>query len=331
MHTIILTKDIADGQRLKAELSRQRPDLGGVECFTYDGLKNAGTDVRHIFSTWYMPALTPQDLDMYLPELEAVFYAAGTVEYFAQPLLEKGIKVFSAASANGIPVAEMTAAQVVMANKGYFQAQCAYHWPIWTRGFRRARGYAERKCGNFGAKIGIIGCGAVGSKVVELLRPYKLEVWVYDPYVSDEKIAELGAKKGQLEHIFAQCDVISNHLPDIPQTRGLIDYHLLSLMKPTATIINTGRGRQIVESDLNRILRERKDMCALLDVTTHEPLFPWSPLYWRRNAFITPHIAGSLSNEFGRMVEYMLSAYDDVLAGRTNKYEIMCSLINSQA
>jgi phosphoglycerate dehydrogenase-like enzyme len=84
-------------------------------------------------------------------------------------------------------------------------------------------------------------------------------------------------------------------------------------------LINTGRGRQIIEKDLFKILRQRKDLTALLDVTSHEPLYPWSPLYWCKNLFKTPHIAGSLSNERHRMAEYMYIAYNDVLNGKDNE------------
>lgn len=218
-----------------------------------------------------------------------------------------------------------------MAGKGYFQAQRAYRWPVWHRGFNRSRGYAERKYGNYGALIGIIGCGAIGSKVVELLKPYRLDVYVYDPYLSEERANNLGVKRVDIEELFSQCDVISNHLPDIPETKGLINEHLLNMMKPIATLINTGRGAQVDEKALNKVLKKRKDMCALLDVTSHEPLFPWSPLYWRKNVFLTPHIAGSLSEEFGRMVEYMVQAYHDVLEGKDNMCETTIEMLAKQS
>lgn len=318
---IVLTKQPDDGENLKRFLTFQNPNLSNIFCFTKENLQEL-PDVEFVFSTWYMPMLTEDEIAKYLPNLKAVFYAAGTVKYFAEPFLNRGIKIFSAASANGIPVAEFTASQIVLANKGYFQAQKAYKWPIWTRGFNMARKMAEVKFGNYEATIGIIGCGAIGSKVVELLSSYKFNILVFDPYLNDSRAQSLGVKKVELVELFESSDVISNHLPDIPSTRGMINYVLLSAMKPTATIINTGRGRQIVEKDLAKVMRKNKNMCALLDVTTHEPMFPWNPLYFCRNVFLTPHIAGSLGNEFGRMVEYMYQAYQDTLSGNTNPCEI---------
>ena len=112
---------------------------------------------------------------------------------------------------------------------------------------------------------------------------------------------------------------------------GYLPKTLLRKMKPEATFINTGRGAQVDEAALNRILKTNKNICALLDVTSHEPLFPWSPLFWRKNVFLTPHIAGSLSNEFGRMVEYMVNAYQDVLEGKQNVNEMTLDIIAKQS
>lgn len=327
---VILTKELSDGKRLKDALCRCSKEFRDVKCLSSRDLSGA-YDYRHIFSTWYMPELNEQEITTYFPKLKSVFYAAGTVKYFAKPFLEKGIRVFSAASANGVPVAEFAAAQIILANKGYFQASTKYKRTVWTLRLTSARKISEQKAGNFNSTIGIIGCGAIGSKVIELLKPYKLNILVYDPFVSNEKINSLGAKRSDLTDLFKESDVISNHLPDIEATRGLINYELLSKMKPWATFINTGRGRQVVERDLAKVMRKNKDMCALLDVTSHEPLLPWAPLNFCKNVFFSPHIAGSLSNEFDRMVEYMIEAYHCVLNGRPCQYEVCLSDIKNKA
>lgn len=334
MKLIILTKTPQEGEKLRKSLLMFDKSFASLPCLTKVDVKQRIAELKNcefIFSTWYMPEFSKEEICKCFPSLKCVFYAAGAVKYFAEPFLRKGVRVFTAASANGIPVAEFTASQIVLANKGYFQAQRAYKWPIFRRGFDLARGFVERKHGNFGAKVGIIGCGAIGGKVVKLLKPYNLEVFVYDPYLSDECANALGVQKVGIEELFRTCDVVSNHLPDVLETRGIITEALLNSMKPTATFINTGRGAQLNEKALNKVLKKRKDMCALLDVTSHEPLFPWSPLYWRKNVFLTPHIAGSLSEEFGRMVEYMVQAYQDVLDGKQNTCETSLEEIAKQS
>ena len=321
MKIIILTKDIKDGVKLKNTLGGLSTEFSLFKNYTKEdilGHSERFKDTAFIFSTWYMPIFSEDEVREYLPSLKAIFYAAGTVKYFADSFLNVGVKIFSAAKANAIPVAEFVTAQIILANKGYFQAQKEYKKPFWRISFNKARNYTLQKKGNYNSKIGIIGCGDIGSRVVELLKPYKVDVCVYDPFISDERLEELGVKRTDIKEIFNNSDVISNHLPNIPETKGMINWELLSLMKENATFINTGRGQQVIEKDLAKIMRKKPNACALLDVTSREPVWPWSQLLRRKNVFMTPHIAGSLSCENNRMVEYMLRAYFNTIAGRTD-------------
>ncbi len=334
MKAIILTRDETEGRLLRKRILQLRPVLNDIDFYVKEDIVNSGEkfiNTGFIFSSWYMPVFTEEEIKQLFPSLKAVFYAAGTVKYFAEPFIKLGVRVFSAAKANGIPVAEYTVAQIILANKGYFQAQRSYKSYLWRFAFRGARRYTDNRLGNFAVKVGLIGCGAVGSYVVRLLKPYHIEILVFDPYLSAERCAELGVKKVDLVTLFESCDVISNHLPDIKATKGIINYDLLSKMRDYSTFINTGRGAQVVESDLVKILQRRPSICAVLDVTQHEPLFPWSPLLRCRNVFLSPHIAGSTGNEVLRMVEYALQAYDDVLEGRPNNNEVTLEMLDKMA
>ena len=102
-------------------------------------------------------------------------------------------------------------------------------------------------------------------------------------------------------------------------------------MKDNVTFINTGRGAQVVERDLAKALRKRKRACAVLDVTRHEPLFPWSPLLRNTKVFITPHIAGSLANEGRRLSDVMIRAYKDFIVGKSNEFEVVLSQLSNKA
>lgn len=331
---IILTKQLSDGINLKNKMLSFSEKWKNIPCYTKSSIviqKDKLKKVVYIFSTWYMPLFKEAEVLEYFPNLKAIFYAAGSVKYFARPFVANGIRVFSASSANGIAVAEYVAAQIILANKGYYQAQRNYRFPVFKWKYNKIRRNSELHYGNFRSKVGLIGCGSVGSEVVRLLKPYDINVCVYDPYISPNKLAMLEVENISLQEMFANCDVVSNHLPDTDETAGKIDYKLLSLLKPTATFINTGRGRQVNEKDLCKILRKNPQMTALLDVTQHEPLWPWSPLYWRKNVFLTPHIAGSFSHEFDRMVMFMLKAYEDELQGKDNFCLVNVENLNKQA
>jgi len=284
-------------------------------------------EVEIIFSTWGMPVFTEDEIKACFPSLKCVFYGAGTVQKFARPFLNCGVKVFSAWAANAVPVAEMTVAQIILANKGYFLTNRLYH----EKGNRTAK-EAFKKCnGNYGETVGIIGAGMIGRLVIQMLKEYKLKVIVFDPFLPDEKVAELGVEKCELAELFERAFVVSNHLANNAQTVGMLNYDLFSKMRENAVFINTGRGAQVVEADLVRILCERTDLTALLDVTYPEPPTEGHPFYTLDNCLLTPHIAGSAGDEVARMGEYMLSEFEAYISEEPTNYEVTPKMLETMA
>lgn len=289
--------------------------------------KDSFSDTQIVFSTWGMPVFTEEEIATYLPNLKCVFYGAGSVQSFARPFLKRGVKVFSAWAANAVPVAEFTVAQIILANKGYFLTSRTFH----------SSGRAEAlkafgKCkGNYGETVGIIGAGMIGRLVIRMLKQYKLNVLVFDPFLSDVDAESLGVKKCGLEELFENAFVVSNHLANNEQTKGMINYSYFCRMRENAVFINTGRGAQVVENDLVRILNERPDLTALLDVTDPEPPVDGHPFYTLSNCILTPHIAGSAGDEVSRMGEYMLEEYKAYLSDNTCKFEVTEKMLETMA
>lgn len=284
-------------------------------------------NTEYVFSTWGMPVFTEKEIRRCLPSLKAVFYGAGTVQVFARPFLNCGVKVFSAWAANAVPVAEYTVAQIILANKGFFSSSRLAKTGDRSAATRNFRAYP----GNYGVKIGIIGAGMIGKLVIRMLKQYNLQVLVFDPFLPDEKAEELGVKKVDLETIFKECQVVSNHLANNAQTQGMLCGKLFELMLPNATFINTGRGAQVVEADLIKALKERPDLTALLDVTFPEPPESGSEFYTLPNCILTPHIAGSSGNEVRRMGEYMRQEYQAFLKNEPCKYEVTLEMLKTMA
>ena len=283
--------------------------------------------VEFIFSTWGMPEFTENEIKSCFPALKCVFYGAGTVQKFARPFLACGVKIFSAWAANAVPVAEMTVAQIILSNKGYFLTNRLYH----ANGRNPAKA-AFKKCnGNYGETVGIIGAGMIGKLVIEMLKSYNLRVLVFDPFLPDEKAKELEVTKCDLPTLFERSFVVSNHLANNEQTKGLLNYDLFSRMRENSVFINTGRGAQAVEDDLVRILTERPDLTALLDVTYPEPPIDDHPFYTLPNCLLTPHIAGSAGNEVSRMGEYMLSEAKAYISESPTKYEVTEKMLETMA
>ena len=274
-----------------------------------------------------MPALTEAQIEAHFPNLEAVYYAAGTVQYFARPFLKRGVRVFSAWAANGVPVVEFTVAQIVLAGKGYFQSLRRYR----ERDRKAAFAYTMSLPCNYNIRVGILGAGVIGREVMARLKAYQYEVLAYDPYVSDEVLSSLGAKRASLEEIFSTCQIISNHVANLPATVGMIDGKLLHSMLPNAAFINTGRGAQVVESELIAALKERPDRTALLDVTWPEPPEEGSEFYTLPNVFLTPHIAGSQNNEWARMALYMVEEFERTEDHLPVRYEVTEKMLETMA
>lgn len=278
-------------------------------------------DTEVIFSTWGMPTFDKEEIQDCFPTLKAIFYSAGSVQSFAREFLELGVRVFSAYSANALPVAEFAMSEIILANKGFFKA-------IKKKSTREdVSGYK----GNFKAKVGIVGVGTIGTLLIKKLKTFDFEILVFDPFLSDSKAEKLEVKKVSLEELFSRCEVISNHLADNEETKNIFKKRLFELMPPYSTFINTGRGRQVVESDLAEVLKNRPDLTALLDVTYPEPPLDDSPFYSLDNCIITPHIAGSMAEEVRRMAEYMTEEFKRFSNGEECKYEVTLDMLKTMA
>lgn len=300
-----------------------------AEVITTEGLGEEESeelaDLQVIFSTWGMPRLTADHLDR-LTSLEAVFYAAGSVKGWAPSLLARGIVVVSGWAANAVPVAEFSLAQILLSCKGYFRNTRECGSPA-----TRIEGRPFRGRGVFGETVGIIGVGMVGRVLCQLLRPFELEVIVCDPYLSEEEAATLGVERVSMEAVFERSYAVSNHLPNLPSLRGVLNAALFSQMRENATFINTGRGAQVAEADLIETLTRRPDLTALLDVTYPEPPEADSELYRLPNAQLSSHIAGSMNDEVVRMADFMIEEFIAWEAGKPLRYQVTRELLERMA
>ena len=316
----VYTKPVLEKLSEYGELS-ERIDKSNIS-------KHAGflSDCEIAFATWGMPEFNEEEIKRYMPNLKVLFYAAGTVQYFAQPFFNCGVRIFSGFAANAVPVAEYTVSQIVLALKGYFQG---------AKRYKTALPYSfvhTKNCvGAFGSKVGLIGLGTIGSMVAEKLKEYDITVFAYDPFVSEEKAKELNVTLADLETVFKECDVVSNHLANKRELKNIFGGKYFKLMKKHSTFINTGRGDQVDEFALAKSLVLHPSRTAVIDVLKCEN-FPYiSPLFWCPNAVITPHIAGSLGNETERMAYYMIEQLDNYIKGHETKYEVTENMLKTMA
>ncbi len=314
------------------EIMEQICRITGAEPLQYDkedilAQPEKFRDAKYIFSTWGMPEFTEEEIRKLLPDLEAVFYAAGTVQAFARPFLSCGVRIFSAWVANGVPVAEYTVAQIILANKGFYSRSA-----VMRRGETElARDMHRHYPGNYDARVGIIGTGAIGARVCRMLKDYHLQVLACSLDLTEEKAAELGVQISDIDTIFRTCHVVSNHLPNNPHTVGMLTQAHFASMRPYATFLNTGRGAQVDEPGMIRVLQQRPDLTAVLDVTFPEPPVEGSPLYSLENCILTPHVAGSAGMEVRRMGLWMAEEFARYRAGEGCLYEVTEQMLQTMA
>jgi phosphoglycerate dehydrogenase-like enzyme len=248
-------------------------------------------------------------------KLKAVLYGAGSIRgVVSGEFWRRGISISSAASANAIPVAEFTFAQIMLSLKRFF-----FH----SRNYKENKEFKQYEfAGGYKSAVGIISYGEIAKRVCRLLKNTEVEIYVWSPELDAASAAENGLKYASLERVFAACDVVSLHTPWLPQTEGMIrGEHFLS-MKQNASFINTARGAVINEREMIAALTERPDITALLDVTHPEPPEKDSALYTLPNVVITPHIAGACYKEKSRLGQIMVDELKRFLNGEPLKYVV---------
>lgn len=140
-----------------------------------------------------------------------------------------------------------------------------------------------------GKKIGIVGLGNTGYATARIALGFGMEVYAYTSKSREQLPDDIG--KMELDELFSQCDIVSLHCPLTEGTHHLVNAERLKLMKPTAILINTGRGPLINEQDLADALNNGILFAAGLDVLSQEPPQADNPLLKAKNCYITPHIA----------------------------------------
>lgn len=162
-----------------------------------------------------------------------------------------------------------------------------------------------------GLTMGIVGWGAIGQAVARIGRAFGMKVIAATrrPRVED------GVAFTTVDELFRLADVVSLHCPLTPETQGMVHAERLAGMKPTAFLINTGRGPLIVEADLAEALRAGRIAGAALDVLSTEPPAPDNPLLTAPHCLITPHLAWAAKASRQRLMDAVVENVRAFLAG----------------
>lgn len=215
-----------------------------------------------------------------------------------------GIVVVNAPSGNTIAAAEHTVALMMAMCRNIPQADASVRRGEWARSKFMGVELHDKT-------LGIIGLGRVGCEVARIARGLEMKVIAYDPFVSPEKAAQVGAEMVTKEELLQRADFVTVHTPLNSESRKLIGRNEIEMMKPGVRIINCARGGIIDEAALVEGILSGKVAGAALDVFEKEPLPPDSPLLKLPNVILTPHLGASTIEA---QVNVALSVAESVMA-----------------
>lgn len=174
-----------------------------------------------------------------------------------------------------------------------------------------------------GKTFAFLGFGKIARCLLRKIKGFGFEkILVYDPYVKTETVKELGAEQVPLATVLKEADFISIHMPATESTKGLIGWNELSIMKPSAILVNTSRGTIVEESALIKALKEKVILCAGLDVLEHEPIRKDNPLIELSNCVLTDHIGWCSEEARVELKRKVAENVLDALEGRRPKYAV---------
>jgi len=254
----------------------------------------------------YLPGLESQQLLAEVGDCEALVVRSGT-EISAEVLAAAtSLKVIGKAGidTDNIDMAEASRRGVVVVNTPFGSATTsaehtlamlmalARKIPQGDRHIRRGIWEQEPFVGVevTGKTLGVLGAGKIGRLVVERALALKMRVLVYDPYLSEESVRQMGAEQVEFEPLLAQCDFLTMHLPLNEETENLLNAEALAQVKPGVRIINCAQGGLIDEEALFDALKEKRVAGAALDVFAVEPPDRNHPLLAREDVIFTPHL-----------------------------------------
>jgi D-3-phosphoglycerate dehydrogenase len=202
---------------------------------------------------------------------------------------KRGVKVINNPGRNAEAVAEFTVGLMLTESRNIARSHAALKQGIWRKNYPNSSFSWEME----GRTAGLIGFGEIGKKVAYKLQGFNMQILAYDPYIFPAEIARCGGRSVELRELLQHADIVSIHTRLSHETKNLIGQNEISLMKPTAYLINTARAGIVDYQALYEALRNNTIAGAALDVFPEEPLPLTQPLLEMDNVTITSHMAGS--------------------------------------
>jgi phosphoglycerate dehydrogenase-like enzyme len=173
----------------------------------------------------------------------------------------------------------------------------------------------------WGKRVGIIGGGHMGRRLMKFLRPFEVDIWVHDPYLPRELAEVLDFTQTSLDHVLSGCDVVVCVAPLTPKTRGMLGKREFDLLRPGTVFVNVSRGAIVDSAALIERLK-RGDIVAGLDVFDPEPIPSDSEIIRLPNVFLSPHFGWVSGEDHPHFFRLMVDELDRFFHGHETYFDL---------
>jgi D-3-phosphoglycerate dehydrogenase len=212
----------------------------------------------------------------------------------------RGIQVFNTAEASAVAVAELAFALMIAVPTRMGEGHVGMVQRSWLK-------KELKRTELMGKTLGLVGAGNIGTEVARRAIAFGMRVIAYDPLLKQHELVDLVT----LEALFAESDYISLHVPLTQETEGMINSETIADMKDGAVVVNTARGKCVVEEDVVAALRAGKLRAYATDVWRSDPPDPSCPLYEAPNVIMTPHLGASTAENMLRIGDIIVRILED--------------------
>ncbi|HEY3561754.1 MAG TPA: hydroxyacid dehydrogenase [Kribbella sp.] len=279
-----------------------------------DALRAALPGTGVLITSWGATPLTADVLD-HADRLRLIAHSASSVKHFVtDEVFRRGVRITQAGQAMALPVAEVSLAFTLSMLHRVQRFDHAMHAGGW-------RDAVPPQHGLNGSRIGVVGASRTGVEYIQMLVALGAEVVVYDPYLTEDRAAQLGVRRSGLDDLLRTSRVVALHAPTLPETHHLIGARELALMPDGAALVNTARSWLVDMSVLLDELRSGR-LDAALDVFDEEPLPAGSPFRGLANVLLMPHQAAATVECYHEMGAITASEIERYADGQPLQYEL---------
>ena len=282
------------------------------------------TDI--LITGWGSPKFSDELLDA-AERLKLIAHSAGSIKFMLpEAVFDRGIAVTHAAVAMGPGVADLTLLFIML---------CLRRVNTLDREMKAGTSWNTVKAAGMGREIvgqrvGVVGAGYTGKRVIALLKALNVEVWVADPYLSEEAAVGMGVRKASLDELLSQCPIVTLQAPPTDETYHMIGVRELGLLQDGAIFVNTARAHLVDQDALIAELQTGRIQAAL-DVYDQEPLPEDSPLRSLDNVILTPHIAAATVQTRLRQGQTVVDEIRRYVTGEPLKYQVTKEMLPTMA